>query len=214
MFTFQNVTYKNILKIPDLTIKESSITCLVGESGTGKSTLLKFMNHMLSPSSGTVTYKDTPITDIDPIELRRDVSMLSQTPVLFGETVKDNVEAGLLFANKPFVDETTLQEAIHYFYLKKPLDEKADTLSGGEQQRLALARMKVLDSPVFLLDEPTSALDEDLEHDVMERFIEYARNQDKTVIFVTHAKTIAKAFADEIIDITPFSLKGSAADER
>lgn len=214
MFTFQDVVYKDILKLNNLSINEKQITCLIGESGTGKSTLLKLMNNIVSPTDGTVFYNETPVEEIDPIELRRDISMLSQSPILFGETIKDNLEAGLIFADEPLVDEEKLIEAMNYFYLNKNIEEKAETLSGGEQQRLSLSRMILLNSRVFLLDEPTSALDEDLEHEVMERFIDYARKDEKTVVFVTHSKTIAKAFADNIVDITPFSTKGSVKRER
>ncbi len=169
---------------------------------------------MISSTSGTIFYNETPVEELDPVEIRRDISMLSQSPVLFGETVKDNLEAGLIFADKPLADEEKLIETMNYFYLHKNLEENAETLSGGEQQRLALSRMILLDSSVFLLDEPTSALDEDLEHKVMERFIDHARKHEKTVVFVTHSKTIAKAFADNIVDITPFSIKGSVKRER
>ncbi len=172
------------------------------------------MNNMISSTSGTIFYNETPVEELDPVELRRDISMLSQSPVLFGETVQDNLEAGLIFADKTLVNEEKLIEAMNYFYLNKNLEDKAETLSGGEQQRLALSRMILLDSSVFLLDEPTSALDENLEHEVMERFIEHARKHEKTVVFVTHSKAIAKAFADNIVDITPFSIKGSVKRER
>ncbi|MFB4164490.1 ATP-binding cassette domain-containing protein [Alteribacillus sp. JSM 102045] len=214
MFTFQDVVYKDILGINHLSIDKEQVTCLVGESGTGKSTLLKLMNNMVSATSGTISYKHNPVEEMNPVVLRRDISMLSQTPVLFGETIKENLEAGLLFAEKSPADDKKLIDAMNYFYLHKDLDEKAETLSGGEQQRLALARMILLDSPVFLLDEPTSALDEDLEHEVMKQFIDHARNHKKTVIFVTHSKAIAKEFSDRIVDITPFSKKGSVKLER
>ncbi|RSL33025.1 ATP-binding cassette domain-containing protein [Salibacterium salarium] len=208
MFIFQQAAYKDILNIDELHINEKSITALIGESGTGKSTLLKLMNHMISPTKGEILYKKTPVQQIDTITLRRNVAMLSQTPVLFGESVQDNLEAGLLFSEKPLPSTQDMTEAMNHYYLEKNLEDKAEKLSGGEQQRLALARITLLHSEAFLLDEPTSALDEDLEHDVMKQFITYAKNNEKTVVFVTHSRSIAEKFADTIIDITPFSKKG------
>ncbi|RSL34912.1 ATP-binding cassette domain-containing protein [Salibacterium salarium] len=208
MFTFKQVLYKDILNIDELHIDEKSITALIGESGTGKSTLLKLMNHLITCTDGTISYKGTPVEELNAVKLRRDAAMLSQTPVLFGETVRENLEAGLLFSEKTLPSEKEMIDSMHRYYLEKNLDDKADKLSGGEQQRLALARITLLDPEVFLLDEPTSALDDELEHDVMEQFMAYAQDNEKTVIFVTHSQSIAEEFSDTIIDITPHSKKG------
>ncbi|WP_026701250.1 ABC transporter ATP-binding protein [Salibacterium aidingense] len=213
MFTFQHISYKDILYVEDLHIEEKTITALIGESGTGKSTLLKLMNHLLSPTKGEILYQGSPVQDRNAVELRREVAMLSQNPVLFGDTVRDNLEAGMGFAGKPLPSENEMKEALHRYYLDKDLEDHAEKLSGGEQQRLALARITLLDPTVFLLDEPTSALDDELEHDVMEAFISYAGHQEKTVIFVTHSRAIADEFADTILDITPFSMQGGNDNE-
>ena len=214
LFTFHQVTFQDILEIEDLTIAEKEITCLMGESGSGKSTLLKLMNRLYSPDRGAITFKGTPIHEMDPIELRRQAVMLSQQPVLFGETIRENLEAGLLFSNKPTPSDSEMTTSLQDFHLQKGLDEKADKLSGGEQQRLAFARIILMDPEVFLLDEPTSALDEELEHEVMERFIQHARSHSKTVIYVTHSKAIAEHFSDRIIDITKYSKKGRGHNGR
>ncbi|MGY4691297.1 ABC transporter ATP-binding protein [Salibacterium sp. K-3] len=214
MFTFQDVIYKDILHIDHLDIKEGTISALLGESGTGKSTLLKLMNHLLTPDEGSITYRGSPVHDWNAVQLRREAAMLSQQPVLFGSTVRENLEAGCRFAGKPLPSDEEMKHAIERYYLDKKLEEDAEKLSGGEQQRLALARMTLLDPAVYLLDEPTSALDEELEHDVMAAFIKQARKQEKTVVFVTHSRAIAEESADTIIDITPFSLKGRQDHER
>ncbi|SFP85281.1 ABC transporter ATP-binding protein [Salibacterium halotolerans] len=213
MFTFEDAVYKDILHIDNLTIRKGSMTALLGESGTGKSTMLKLMNHLVSADKGVIRFQATPVQDWDAVELRREAAMLSQQPVLFGDTVKENLEAGCRFAGKPLPSEEQMKHSIQQYDLQKELDDDAETLSGGEQQRLALARLTLLDPPVCLLDEPTSALDEGLEHEVMEAFIEHARNKKKTVVFVTHSRSIADAYADETIDITPFSYKGRKVNE-
>ncbi|HET7580254.1 MAG TPA: ATP-binding cassette domain-containing protein [Bacillales bacterium] len=207
MFALKGVTYKDILDIDALEIHENQTTAIIGESGSGKSTLLKLLNHMISPDSGEVLFNGEPIDKIDAVELRRQVVMLAQQPALFGDTVKENLEAGLGFSEKPSALDEQMKEALQKVNLHKGLDEEAEKLSGGEQQRLALARVMLMDPPVFLLDEPTSALDEDMEQLVMEHFFDYARANDKTVVMVTHATKIAERFADRLIEIEPFSKK-------
>ncbi|WP_079528763.1 ABC transporter ATP-binding protein [Halobacillus hunanensis] len=211
MFTFENVTYLDILHVPSLTIHEHQKTCIVGESGSGKSTFLKLLNHMISPSEGQILFRGKNIAERDPIAHRRDVAMLTQHPVLFGESVKDNLLAGVRFAEQEEPDENACKQAIERFRLYKSLDDEAENLSGGEQQRLALARITLMDSPVYLLDEPTSSLDEELEHEVMENFMTFAEERKKTVIFVTHSRSIAENFSDETIDFHKYTLKGEGS---
>ncbi|UOQ95298.1 ABC transporter ATP-binding protein [Halobacillus shinanisalinarum] len=211
MFTFENVTYHDILRVPSLTINEFQKTCVVGESGSGKSTFLKLLNHMITPSDGQLLFRGKNVTELDPIAHRRDVVMLTQHPVLFGETVKENLLAGIRFAEQEEPDEAACKKAMERFRLHKDLEDEAETLSGGEQQRLALARMTLMVSPVYLLDEPTSSLDEDLEHEVMENFMTFAEEQKKTVIFVTHSSSVASAFSDQTIDFHEYTLQGKGS---
>lgn len=211
LFTLKGVHYKDILEIDELEINENQTTAIVGESGGGKTTLLKMLNHLISPDQGEVLFNGEPVHEMDPVELRRQVVMLPQQPVLFADTVKENLLAGLAFSEKPAATENQMKEALEKANLHKNLEEKAERLSGGEQQRLALARVILLDPPVFLLDEPTSALDEDMEQLVMEQFFEHAKSNDKTVVMVTHARKMAEQFADQMIEIAPFSRKGAVA---
>ncbi|HET7580598.1 MAG TPA: ABC transporter ATP-binding protein [Bacillales bacterium] len=213
MFTLKGVTYKDILNIDTLEIHENQTTAIIGKSGSGKSTLLKLLNHMISPDSGEVLFNGESINKMDAVELRRQVVMLGQQPALFGDTVKENLEAGLEFSEKPSAADEQMKAALQKVNLHKELDEEAEPLSGGEQQRLALARVMLMDPPVFLLDEPTSALDEDMEQLVMGNFFDYARANDKTVVMVTHAAKIAERFADRLIEIEPFSKKVVSSHE-
>ena len=159
MFILKDVTYKDILHIPYLQIQKETITCIIGESGSGKSTLLRMLNDLQSPTSGTIEYNGKPISDYPPIQLRRDVVMLGQTPPIFDGTVKDNLLMGLRLSEKPSPSDDTLQNALTTVSLNKNLEDNAASLSGGEKQRLAFARIILMDPPVYLLDEPTSALD-------------------------------------------------------
>ncbi|HET7578789.1 MAG TPA: ABC transporter ATP-binding protein [Bacillales bacterium] len=211
LFVLRGIQYQHILKIDELEIRENDTTAIVGESGGGKTTLLKMFNHMISPDQGQVLFKGEPVDEMDPVALRRQVVMLAQQPVIFGDTVKENLLAGLAFAEKSKASEDQMKEVLEKVHLHKSLEEKAEKLSGGEQQRLSLARVILMDPPVFLLDEPTSAMDEGLQQQVMEQFFNEAESNGKTVVMVTHARKMAEQFSDRLVEIGPFSRKGAAA---
>ncbi|WP_242214644.1 ATP-binding cassette domain-containing protein [Bacillus cereus group sp. BfR-BA-01383] len=202
MFILRDVTYKDILHIPYLQIQKETITCIIGESGSGKSTLLRLLNDLQSPTSGTIEYNGKPISNYPPIQLRRDVVMLGQTPPIFDGTVKDNLLMGLRLSEKPFPNDDALRSALQTISLDKQLEDNASSLSGGEKQRLAFARIVLMDPPVYLLDEPTSALDSDTERRVMKQFTILAREKKKTVIFITHSQQLPEEIADDIIEIS------------
>ncbi|MRR44372.1 ABC transporter ATP-binding protein [Bacillus anthracis] len=202
MFILEDVTYKDILHIPYLQIQKEKITCIIGESGSGKSTLLRMLNDLQSPTSGIIEYNGKLISDYPPIQLRRDVVMLGQTPPIFDGTIKDNLLMGLRLSEKPFPNDDILRSALKTISLEKNLEDNADSLSGGEKQRLAFARIVLMDPPVYLLDEPTSALDSDTERRVMKQFTTLAREKKKTVIFITHSQQLPEEIADDIIEIS------------
>ncbi|MDQ7234687.1 MULTISPECIES: ABC transporter ATP-binding protein [Bacillus] len=202
MFILKDVTYKDILHIPYLQIQKEKITCIIGESGSGKSTLLRMLNDLQSPTSGTIEYNGKLISDYPPIQLRRDVVMLGQTPPIFDGTIKDNLLMGLRLSEKNFPNDDILQSALKIVSLEKNLEDNANSLSGGEKQRLAFARIVLMDPPVYLLDEPTSALDSDTERRVMKQFTTLAREKNKTVIFITHSQQLPEEIADDIIEIS------------
>lgn len=200
-FQLEKVKYKNILKIDKLQIPESKITCIIGESGSGKTTLLRLLNNLISPDEGSIFYKGRNIEDIDPIQLRREVVMLPQNPTVFPGSVKDNLLIGLEFAEKDEAGDEVLSEVLSMAQLAKPLSAIASELSGGEKQRLALARIMLLEPEVILLDEPTSALDEGTEERVIESVVEFAKRKAGTLIMVVHSKSIAQCFADFAVTI-------------
>lgn len=201
MFSLKQIKYKDILNIKNLDIKTHKITCIVGESGSGKSTLLKLLNNLISSDSGEIYYDDKPLRNINAINLRRNVVMLPQYPSVFSGSIKDNLLIGLKFSEKQPVSDDKLYEVLKLVYLDKELNKDAYSLSGGEKQRLALARIILLDPDVLLLDEPSSALDENTEYSLMNNLIKYIKENNKTLIMVTHSRKIANNFADEIIEI-------------
>ncbi len=207
MFRLENVKYKDVLHIETLAFPAHKITCLVGPSGGGKTTLLKLLNKILTPDEGAVFYKENNLETIDSVMHRRDVVLLSQTPFIFPGTIRDNLLKGLRYQGK-HREDATLLEALKRVALTQSLDDDADTLSGGEKQRLALARIMVLDAQCILLDEPSSALDDETEMRIVDDVVAYVRAHKKTLIMVTHAKSIAKKVGAHTCTIEAGRLKG------
>jgi putative ABC transport system ATP-binding protein len=186
MFQLENVKFKHILDIPKLTINEG-ITCLIGASGAGKTTLLKLLNKLYSPTSGSIYYRGKNLTGIDSVEHRRNVLMLGQTPVVYEGDIQDNLQMGLRFSHRQEADEQQLQEVLRLVQLDKDLHDPCTMLSGGEKQRLCLARLMLMDGEVYLLDEPSSALDKESEAFIMTCLADFVRRHNKSMIMVTHS---------------------------
>ncbi len=127
--------------------------------------------------------------------------MLPQTPAIFHGSIKDNLLIGLKFAEKPLASDNQLCDALKRVKLNKALSQDAEKLSGGEKQRVALARVVLSNPEVLLLDEPSSALDEDTEHIIIEELVNYSQKRGKTLIMATHSKKIANQFSDQMIEI-------------
>lgn len=211
MFELKNVRVNGILQIEQLTIPENKFTCILGPSGSGKSTLLRLLNDLSSPDEGEILFKSTPVSDIDPLQLRRKVVMVSQAPVIFAGSIEDNLQIGLTFSEKEAADVPEMETLLKLFMLDKKLSDDAEHLSGGEKQRLSWARAMLLDPEVFLLDEPTSALDEETARTVLTRFYDYAKKNAKTVIMITHSKELAELVAENTIDMAEYSLESGVS---
>ncbi len=201
MFLLRKVKYKHILDIQHLSIRENRITCIVGESGSGKTTLLRLLNKLISCDSGEIYYKEQELASINSIDLRRKIVMLPQQPAIFPGNIRDNLLIGLKFAEQPVVQDTELQHTLKMVHLKNKLDDPSDTLSGGEKQRLALGRIILMKPEVFLLDEPSSALDDETERMIIEQLVAHTKENQNSLIMVTHSRNIAQTYADDIIEI-------------
>ncbi len=179
-----NIGRENVFELRDVTVSyggkpavadvsmdihRNDITALIGPSGCGKSTLLRALNRMndLIPSasvSGSVVYhgQDLYAADVDPVEVRKHIGMVFQKPNPFPKSIKENVAFGPKILGLDNVDErieAALKGAALWEEVKNRLDENAYGMSGGQQQRLCIARCLAVDPDVILMDEPCSALD-------------------------------------------------------
>lgn len=207
MFKFIDVKYKDIVDIKKLNIDSGKTTTIIGASGSGKTTVLRMLNKMISPTQGTILFNDVDLKKINSLYHRRQVTMLSQTPAMFEGNIRDNLNIALKFQERELPDDEILYSILEQLKLKKPLDSSVAVLSGGEKQRLALGRMLLLDPQVFLLDEPSSALDNETEEMII-KMLNQRVNKDKTIIMVTHSKAIAEKYSDTIIEMSHGRCKG------
>ncbi|MBC8560046.1 ABC transporter ATP-binding protein [Fumia xinanensis] len=200
MFTIENLRFLDILNIPKLTI-DRQITCIVGASGSGKTTLLKMLNKLIVPDEGVILRNGEDLAHMDSVALRRNVVMLGQTPVIYPGTVGDNLQIGRLFSGRIPRPESALRKILREVELEKLPDDRCATLSGGEKQRLCLARVLLMDAETYLLDEPSSALDKKTEEFILEVLIKFVRERGKELIMVTHSPQVAGRFPEARVHI-------------
>jgi len=201
MFKLENVKFKDILEIENLEIEDNLITAILGPSGGGKTTILKLLNNMISADSGKIYYQGKEIEEYNPIKLRRKVVMLPQDPELFKGNIKDNFRITEEITSSELSDEEAYENLLKKVSLPKSLSDNAADLSGGEKQRLALARVMLLEPDTLLLDEPSSSLDLQTEEKIINMVVKYAKDNCRTMVMVTHNPNIAEEFADRIINI-------------
>ncbi len=199
LYTFQELVFKQVLCLPSLVLPRGGVTTLFGPSGCGKTTLLRLLNKLASPTGGRLLYQGRPMEEIDTVALRREVSLLSQSPVIFEGRVRENLLAGIRFQGREAPGDERLRSVLEEVRLSVPLDGPTAHLSGGERQRLALARLLLLDSPVYLLDEPSAALDGETAAAVVAMLAGWIRRGGKTLLFVTHSAALARAHSNRII---------------
>ena len=198
MFKLKDIKFKNILDIENLEIHENVVTIVKGESGSGKSTMLKLLNNIISPESGVVMYNGVDVNDMNPITLRRDVIMQSQFPNIFPGNVRENLNIIFTLRGEEGLDDEKLLKALEIVNLKKDLTDDAQNLSGGEKTRLSIARLFLVEPEVFLLDEPGASLDSKTEEILMNNVISEIKKRNKTLIFISHSDN-PEMITDEII---------------
>lgn len=200
MFLLKDIKFKNILDIENLEINENVVTVVKGESGSGKSTMLKLLNNIISPDNGIVMYNGVDVSDINPITLRREVIMQSQFPTIFPGNVRENLNIIFTLRGEEGLADEKLLKAMEIVNLKKDLNDDAQNLSGGEKTRLSIARLFLVEPDVFLLDEPGASLDSKTEEILMNNVIAEIKKRNKTLIFISHSEN-PEIISDEIITL-------------
>ena len=193
---------KQVLKDVSFTAKQGQVTALVGPSGAGKSTVANLIAGFYDVSGGKITLGGTDIAPIDSVAMMKDFSVVFQDVVLFNNTVMENIRVGRKNATDEEVIAAAKAAHCHEFIEKLPdgyqtvIGENGSTLSGGECQRLSIARALLKDVPVILLDESTASLDVDNETEIQDAISRLIK--EKTVLVIAHRmRTVENA--DKII---------------
>lgn len=205
--TFEHVSFsyehgKPVLKDVSFTAKQGQVTALVGPSGGGKSTIANLAAGFYDADSGKITLGGSDIAPIDSVALMKDFSIVFQNVVLFNNTIMENIRVGRKDATDEEVIEAAKAAHCHDFIEKLPhgyqtvIGENGSTLSGGECQRLSIARALLKDAPVILLDEATASLDVDNETEIQEAITHLIKG--KTVLIIAHKMRTVES-ADKIV---------------
>ena len=190
---------KIILEEISLSVEAGAHLTITGPSGSGKSSLLKLLAALVSPSSGRIVYQGRDLEDLDPVTYRREVSYCFQQPVLFGQTVRDNVAFPFEIRQIPFDQERVLTALARLDLGPEFLDKPIKDLSGGEKQRVALVRNLLFEPKVLLLDEVSSGLDEKTKI-LLRTFLKDLHQEGVTLIEVTHDQQEIEA-AEQLVTI-------------
>lgn len=197
-FNYENDPNKIILDDIELVVTRGSVVALVGESGGGKSSLIKLVQRIYDPTAGRITWDGADLREARLASLKKQIALVTQETVLFNDTIRYNISYG-----KPDATDGEIEEAARIAFADdfiKELPQGYDTLvgergillSGGQRQRIAIARAVLLNAPVLILDEATSALDAESERLVQQALANLMLN--KTSIVIAHRlSTVRKA---------------------
>ncbi|UJR18771.1 hypothetical protein I4U23_005677 [Adineta vaga] len=194
-----------VLKNLNIIARSNQTTALVGTSGSGKSTCISLLLRFYEPSSGHITIDDRPIRDYPMKQLRKSIGVVSQEPILFGMSIYENIRLGKLSATRQQIEEAAKEANAHNFIMNLPdkyetlVGERGIQLSGGEKQRIALARALVKQPSILLLDEATSALDNVSEKIVQEALDRACKNR-TTIVIAHRLSTIQNADQIYVLD--------------
>lgn len=199
---------RDVLKVETLCIPKGETLAVVGPNGAGKSTLLLALARLLKPAEGTILFHERPHTDWHDLEYRRRIAFVFQDPLLMDMSVHDNIALGLKFRNveKKETDERVIKWATA-MGVEKLLKRRAGQLSGGEAQRVSLARAFVLDPELLLMDEPFSAVDPQTREQLLADLSRVLAETHRTTIFVTHNLKEAGQFGDRVAVVIGGELK-------
>jgi len=191
-----------VLKDINLEVRKGELLAVVGPTGTGKTTLVSLIPRFYDPLAGKITFDGTDIKDVSFSSLRKQIGIVTQETILFNDTVRSNIAYGLNDVPQERTEEAARRAFAHRFIVNMPqgydtvIGDRGFRLSGGEKQRLAIARAILRNPPILLLDEATSQLDSE-----SERFVQDALDElmiGRTVVAIAHRLSTIKK-ADKIV---------------
>lgn len=189
---------KTLVADASFEVRAREVLAIAGPSGAGKSSLLRLLNRLDEPTSGTVYLQGTDYREIAPRELRRQLGMVTQRPYLFPGSVEDNLRFGPAQRGE-VLPQDSVEQLLARVGLQGYSERNVAKLSGGEAQRVSLARTLANSPLVLLLDEPTSALDDAAKREVETLIQQIVREQELTCVIVTHDIAQAGRLADRAL---------------
>jgi len=206
------------LRVESLGLRTGGAYAVTGANGSGKSTLLSLFGLMLIPAEGSVVFREQPVNygnARDVLEARRQIGYLMQNPYLFNTTVRENVASGLKLRRVPRREiHERVGGILERMHLSHLAGRNAHELSGGEAQRVALARTLVLDVEILLLDEPTANVDKENVGPVEDMILKLRDEKQATVVLTTHSHDQAERMAGTVIRIEDGRLAMDAAQKQ
>ena len=191
---FKDVSFfyeKNKIILDKISFKtKKSKMHIIGESGTGKSTIFNLISRFIDPKKGNIFINDVNIKDVSLFSLRQNISLVSQETMIYNDTFHNNISLGKLNATKPEIIEAAKLANIHNFIISQEngydtvIGEAGSNLSGGQKQRISIARAFLKNSKILLLDEVTSALDSKTSKNILKSINQLSKN--KTCIYISH----------------------------
>lgn len=194
---------REIFDIPYVELSQGKIYAVVGPNGSGKTTILRILNALERPTSGTVFFKGVDLhNSSDALRLQRQMTMVMQNPYLFNTTVYKNVAYGLKVRGLDTEDiRNKVEETLELVGLSHIRERRVANLSGGEAQRVAIARGLVINPEVLFLDEPTANVDQVNIKLIEEMILTIKQKKDTTILVTTHNPTQAYLLADKVLSI-------------
>ena len=207
-FSYQD---RKALELDELNVARNRVTAVVGPNGSGKSTLFDILAFLRKPDAGMLLFRGEPVLETGSARLRRQVGYVQQKPYLMKMSVRDNIGLGLKFrGEKRHNIDVAVNAVAGELGLTTLLDRDANKLSGGEIQKVALARSLALQPEVILMDEPFTYLDEVTVHEIEQWLTGQREARAKTVVFSTHDRLRAQSLSDNVVNLSdgracPFS---------
>jgi putative ABC transport system ATP-binding protein len=194
----RTVRDKILVEDANFELQKGEVLAITGPSGSGKTSLLRLLNRLDEPTSGTVFVEGADYRQIEPRELRRKLGMVTQRPYLFPGSVADNLRFGPAQRGETLPPET-IEELLTQVGLKDYSGREVANLSGGEAQRVSVARTLANSPLALLLDEPTAALDEAAKLEVESAIQKVVRHEGLTCVIVTHDVAQAARLAERAL---------------